>query len=88
MNTPTKAVPVGCVIVLVGIALVGYSLICGWVCHLTVQSTEIEDKVYLLWFYGMSGVASLVGGLWLLRFGSRKALEADMSDPDDGPIMR
>ncbi len=87
-GVPTKATPAGCVIVLAGIALVGYSLACGWVCYLTVQSTEVEDKGSLLRFYGISGVVSLVGGIWLLRFGSRKALEADMTDPDDGPIMR
>lgn len=88
MNTPTKATPAGCVIVLAGIALVGYALACGWVCYLAVQSTEIEDKGSLLRFYGISGVVSLVGGIWLLCFGTRKALEADMSEPDDGPIMR
>jgi len=76
------------VVVLVGIALIGYAIACGWVCYLTVQSTEIQEKESLLRFYGISCVASLVGGIWLLRFGTRKALEADMSDPDDGPIMR
>ena len=87
-GVPTKATPAGCVIVLAGIALVGYALACGWVCYLAVQSTEIEDKGSLLRLYGISGVVSLVGGIWLLRFGTRKALEADMSEPDDGPIMR
>ncbi|HRH98939.1 MAG TPA: hypothetical protein PLB55_23570 [Prosthecobacter sp.] len=87
-GVPTKATPAGCVIVLAGSALVGYALACGWVCYLAVQSTEIEDKGSLLRFYGISGVVSLVGGIWLLRFGTRKALEADMSAPDDGPIMR
>lgn len=75
-------------VVLVGITLLGYSLVCGWVCCLAVQPTEVEDKESLLRFYGISGVVSLVGGFWLLRFGSREALKADMSDPDDGPIMR
>lgn len=87
-GVPTKATPFGCVVVLAGIALVGYALACGWVCYLAVQSTEIEDKESLLRFYGISCVVSLVGGIWLLRFGTRKALEADMSAPDDGPIMR
>jgi hypothetical protein len=54
-GVPTKAAPFGCVVVLAGIALVGYALACD---------------------------------IWLLRFGSRKALEADMSDPDEAPIMR
>lgn len=88
LGTPTKATPIGCVVVLVGIALVGYSLVCGWVCYLTVQSTEAQDKASLLRFYGISCIVSLVGGIGLLRFGSRKALEADMSNPDDGPMMR
>lgn len=73
---------------LVGIALVGYSLVCGWVCYLAIQSTEVLDKTSVLRFYGISCVVSLVSGIWLLRFGSKKALEADMSDADDGPIMR
>ncbi len=87
-GVPTKATPIGCVVVLVGIALVGYSMVCGWICYMAVQSTEIQEKESLLRFYGISCVVSLVGGIWLLRFGSRKALEADMSEPDDGPIMR
>lgn len=88
MGVPTKATPVGCVVVLVGIALIGYAMACGWVCYLTVRSTEVEDKINLLRYYGISCVVSLVSGIWLLRFGTRKALEADMSNPDDGPILR
>ncbi|MFO1485488.1 MAG: hypothetical protein U1F71_19150 [Verrucomicrobiaceae bacterium] len=85
---PTRATPAGCVVVLVGIALVGYSLVCGWICYLAVQSKDILEKESLLRFYGISCVVSLVGGIGLLRFGTRKALEADMSNPDDGPMMR
>lgn len=87
-GVPTKATPVGCVVVLAGIAVMSYGLVCGWVCYLTAQSTEVVEKGSLLRFYGISCVVSLVGGIWLLRFGTRKALEADMSDPDDGPMMR
>lgn len=85
---PNKATPVGCVMVLIGIGLISYALVCGWVCYLTIQSKEVQDKTSLLRFYGISCVVSLVGGVWLLRFGTRMALEADMSNPDDGPIMR
>lgn len=87
-GVPTKATPVGCVVVLVGIGLISYALMCGWVCYLAVQSTEVQDKTSLLRFYGISCVASIVSGIWLLRFGTRKALQADMSNPNDGPIMR
>lgn len=85
---PTRATPFGCVVVLAGIALIGYAIACGWVCYLTVRSTEVEEKTSLLRFYCISCVVSLVGGILLLRFGTRKALEADMSNPDDRPIMR
>lgn len=90
MQVPTKATPAGCVIGLVGIALVGYAIASGWVCYLTIQSAEIVKKGSLLRFYGISCGVSLVGGLWLLRLGWRWALEADMSDPDDPdkPVMR
>lgn len=90
MQDPTKATPAGCVIGLVGIALVGYAITSGWVCYLTVQSAEIVEKGSLLRFYGISCGVSLVGGLWLLRLGWRMALDSDMSDPDDPdkPIMR
>lgn len=88
LGVPTKATPIGCVVVLVGIALLGYAVICGWVCYLTIQSTEVEEKGSLLCFYGISCLVSLVSGIWLVRHGARKALDADMSDPDDGPIMR
>ena len=58
---------------LVGIALVGYAIVCGWVCYLGIQSTEIVEKGSLLRFYGISCGVSLIGGLWLLRFGWRWA---------------
>lgn len=48
MESPTKATPAGCVIGLVGIALVGYAIVCGWVCYLGIQSTEIVEKGSLL----------------------------------------
>jgi len=83
MEHATKATPAGCVIGLVGVALVGYGIVCGWVCFLTVQSTEVVEKGTLLRFYGVSCAVSLVGGLWLLREGWRMALDSDMSDPDD-----
>ena len=83
MGRPTKATPAGCVIGLVGIALVGYGVVCGWVCYLGIQSTEIVEKGSLLRFYGISCGVSLIGGLWLLRLGWRWALDSDMSDPDD-----
>lgn len=83
LERPTKATPAGCVIGLVGMALLGYAIACGWVCYQVIKSTELVEKGSLLRFYGISGVASLSGGLWLLRLGWRWALEADMSDPDD-----
>ncbi len=90
MEVPTKATPAGCVIGLMGIALVGYAIVCGWVCYLSIQSTEIAEKGRLLRFYGISCGVSLVVGLWLLRLGWRWALKSDMSDPDDPdkPVMR
>ena len=90
MQSPTKATPAGCVIGLVGIALVFYAIVCGWVCYLGIQSTEVVEKWSLLRFYGISSGVSLVGGLWLLRLGWRWALKSDMSDPDDPdkPVMR
>lgn len=90
MELPTKATPAGCVIGLFGIALVGYGMVCGWICYLGTQSAEIVEKGSLLRFYGISCGVSLVGGLWLLRAGWRLALESDMSEPDDPdkPVMR
>ena len=81
--SPNKATPAGCVLGLLGFALIGYALACGWVCYRAIQSTEIVQKGSLLRFYGISCGVSLVGGLWLLRLGWRMALDSDMSDPDD-----
>ncbi len=88
LGVPTKATPFGCVIALAGIALFVYALLNGWVCYLAVQSTEVQDKTSVLRFCGISCVVSFVGSVLLLRYGWRKALGADMSNPDDGPIMR
>lgn len=90
MESPTKATPAGCVIGLVGVALVSYAIVCGWVCYSAMQSTEIVEKGSLLRFYGISCGVSLIGGLGLLRLGWRMALVSDMTDPDnpDKPSVR
>jgi len=65
-----------------------YAAASGWVCYMAVQATEVQDKTSILRFYGISCAVSLVGGIWLLRYGIRKALDADMSKPDEPPFMR
>ncbi len=90
MDIPTKATPAGCFIGLVGIALDGYAIFCGWIFYLITQATNLTGKESLLRFYGTLCVVSLVAGLWLLRLGWGWALQSDMSVPDDPdkPVMR
>jgi len=88
MNTPNKAVPGGCVLVLLGIFSWVYTGLC---IYLLVNRDLVEDpaeKSELVQKFSIHGGIAFLLGLLLIYSGSRLAMRADMSNPTQGPMIR
>lgn len=86
---PTRASPAGCLVGLGGLVLLGYGGLCAylvWKIQSGATGNDATDSGWLI----IQGLGSLAVGVFLLRFGWRMAIKADMRNADDPtkPMIR
>ncbi len=87
---PSKAVPGGCIIGMVGIAAILGGVLCIFGFFAALDAPPDRPPIIEAWKFGLAAFLSIAFGLWIIRLGWRLALKADMTDPDDPnkPTMR
>ena len=89
-DSPTKAVPGGCIIGLIGVLCWLYTAVCTFFILNRDAIEDVERRTRIVETMFLHGIVSLLLGVALVFFGCRLAVKSDMSDPwDPGkPMVR
>ncbi len=79
----TKASPVGCSIMLLGLASFVYTGLCFRALYLLDKLPKAEQKPDLISHLWIHAVIAIFVGTFCLWYGWRSALASDMSDPEN-----